>query len=328
MRKGGCFTNNKNKFKKDFEDFNNGDQEASASTFMLKRCFEEESSLNNLVLNFAEEENSNLKNFGFRKNKYSKRGKLFDIIDDCNTKEEQLVEQPIVEKITTSRLKQLSLDEQNVHTPEVQNKVLISIRLLKSWASISKVDSAIHNLPAIIAGFYSAFFEFSENKEIVLYLKKNNEVIKDAIGHLYECYDTSDSVEMFGFTYPQVTSWVWCRITRSGVDKGTKIQLLFRFLEEIADSKGQCLNGNIARLIAVFDGLDFEISETSKTETDTISAEQLQHLISKEIYVTGNKHSMLENINNLLNKVFPVLSEEKKLEWIHSVKELYVELNN
>jgi hypothetical protein len=74
------------------------------------------------------------------------------------------------------------------------------------------------------------------------------------------CYQFTDNTKMFGTTYPNLASWVWARIHQAHDHRDTLIQ---RFYEEVSESAGECLNGNMVRLMNVFAALDPELSYQS-----------------------------------------------------------------
>jgi len=143
----------------------------------------------------------------------------------------------------TERLKELVQDEENVHTPEVQVGMNLVIRKLEEWAKRNNIQ---------------------KSKDLavdVLQATPNPTPIQTrAIEHLMNCYLVTDNTKMFGTTYPNLASWVWARIHQSHEHRETLIQ---RFYEEVSESAGECLNGNMVRLMNVFAALDPELSYQS-----------------------------------------------------------------
>ena len=152
---------------------------------------------------------------------------------------------PEVRQVTAAsdRLKELVSDEENVHTPEVQVGMNLVIRKLEEWAKK-------HNI--------------QKSKDLavdVLNATPNPTPVQSrAIEHLMNCYQFTDTTKMFGTTYPYLASWVWSRIHQHHEHKDTLIQ---RFYEEVSESAGECLNGNMVRLMNVFAALDPDLSYQS-----------------------------------------------------------------
>jgi hypothetical protein len=137
-------------------------------------------------------------------------------------------------------MRELAEDDQNVHTPEVQVGMNAVIRKLEEWARQHGVRTERD-----LAG------------TILRTLADPNIVQRQALEHLMHCYRWNDNTVMFNVTYPQLASWVWARIQRPHAHR----DLLFeRFFEEVAASTGQCLNGNMVRLMNTFASIDAELS--------------------------------------------------------------------
>lgn len=195
------------------------------------------------------------------------------------------------------RLRELANDDQNVHTTEVQMQVCESIKTLKNWANENNIKL---------------------QRDLVLHIKSTKHDHRacenEALEHLAHCYLWNDDTKMFGITYPLLASWVWARITRETENK----QLLIdRFFEEVAESAGHCLNGNIARLINVFQAIDLEICPLH-TETK-YTKEQLQTLVSQSLKLS--KDDALREIEEILLNTN--LTDDEKQEWLCSAKEHY-----
>ena len=151
---------------------------------------------------------------------------------------------PEVRQVTaTDRLKELVQDEENVHTPEVQVGMNLVIRKLEEWARR-------HNI--------------QKSKDLAMEVLQATDnptpVQSRAIEHLMNCYNIGDTTRMFGTTYPHLASWVWARIHQDHEHRETLIQ---RFYEEVSESAGECLNGNMMRLMNVFAALDPDLSYQS-----------------------------------------------------------------
>ncbi len=206
-----------------------------------------------------------------------------------------------VNEITETRLFDISLDDQNVHTPEIQQSVGKSIKKLGEWAKQEKIKTE-KNLHRVILS------------TIVI---EQDELVSKALAHIEHCYQWSDDTSMFGTTYPQLASWVWARVNSN---QELKEILQERFFEEVAESEGQCLNGNMARLINVFAALDLEMSPQ---ETRTfIDKDEMQRSISIVLKETEDMREALEKVKDLL-KLGQVPPHEFK-HWLQSVEENYV----
>jgi hypothetical protein len=141
------------------------------------------------------------------------------------------------------RLMQLADDAQNVHTPEVQSSVAAAVRRLQAWAAgDGRCSQPDRDLAALVAAALT---------------QPLHEVEVTALDHLRHCYDWSDGTLMFGVTYPQLASWVWARASRPHENRELLIE---RFCQEVAESVGQCLNGNMSRLMNTFAAIDADMS--------------------------------------------------------------------
>jgi len=195
-----------------------------------------------------------------------------------------------------SRLTQLAHDDQNVHTPEVQLGVSGAIKRLLAWGKGLKTDK---NLTITI-------------QETLL--SEPDDTEQKALDHLVHCYQWNDDTRMFGTTYPLLATIVWARVDR---DSDNRILLRDRFFEEVADSAGQCLNGNMARLVNVFAGIDLEMSPYETT----ISREQLQNLASRVVNHAESKEQAIQQVEELLEQAD--VSETEKQEWLECVRDAF-----
>jgi hypothetical protein len=198
---------------------------------------------------------------------------------------------------TDFRLRDLANDDQNLHTSEGQLKVNDSIKILRKWADENNVKL---------------------QRDLVMHIKSTKHDHRfcenEALEHLAHCYLWNDDTKMFGVTYPQLASWVWARVSR---DHENRDLLMDRFFEEVTESSGQCLNGNMARLINVFSAIDLEICP----EVDLkITKEDLQTFISKSLKLPKEK-ALLE-IKEFLEKTD--FSIEEKNEWYENVEDYYL----
>lgn len=204
------------------------------------------------------------------------------------------------------RLADFADDEQNVHTPEIQFGVNESIKKLKRWA--------LNN-------------GFGIQKDLLTTIQKTflvepSEIECQALEHIAHCYQWNDETSMFAVTYPQLASWVWARVDREHENREL---LRMRFFEEVSESAGQCLNGNMARLINIFAAIDPEMSPQDcggeEKNEDFISKEQLQYLISSKLKECKEYMSAKKAVEALLKQArIPLQNWE---DWLESVKEYY-----
>jgi len=201
-------------------------------------------------------------------------------------------EETLQKSLSTKRLLELAEDEQNVHTPEVQLGVNGAIKRLRTWAGSIKIQK---NLPDVIHSSIKGGL---------------SDLQMEALEHLYHCYQWNDDTKMFGVTYPQLATWVWARVNR-----GSEIDELLRerFFEEVLESKGQCLNGNMARLMNVFSALDLEMSP----QQSKMSREEMQEKIS--LLIQSKSQDCLNEVKKLLLEA-QVYGKEAQ-EWIDAVFE-------
>jgi len=193
------------------------------------------------------------------------------------------------------RLKELAEDDQNVHTPEVQQGVYDAIRRLEKWA----IDMPIFkDLASVVS----------------CEIDPDNDIHVQAIDHLKHCYLWNDDTRMFGTTYPKLASLVWHRVNREHENKDI---LISRFFEEVQESAGQCLNGNMARLMNVFAALDPEMSPQSD---DAITASQLQHFISAASQLPSYEEAYYEVVDVLRRAR---IDEDKWGDWLGALKESF-----
>jgi hypothetical protein len=90
-----------------------------------------------------------------------------------------------------------------------------------------------------------------------------------------------------------------------------------RFFEEVADSSGQCLNGNMARLLNVFAAIDLEMSP----QEVCLSREQLQSLVAKAVDSSKTVDDALELVYELLERASVNFDERRG--WIDCVREAF-----
>jgi hypothetical protein len=197
-----------------------------------------------------------------------------------------------------NRLLEFAEDEQNVHTPEVQMGVNNSIRRLESWAQKLHIKT-YRDLASVV----------------IPHAQQDNKIHQAAIEHLRHCYLWSDDTKMFGITYPQLASWVWDRVT---THENSDI-LIERFFEEVQESAGQCLNGNMSRLMNVFAAIDLEMSPQSD---DSLSPDQVQNLIAGVMKNADHIGQALEGIKDVLERAR--IPESQWNPWIQAAREHFL----
>jgi hypothetical protein len=180
--------------------------------------------------------------------------------------------------LSRGRLRELADDDQNVHTAEVQLGVNGAIRRLQAWAIEANIK-AERDLPAKVASTIMSTLP--------------DDIEQAALEHLRHCYQWNDDTKMFGTTYPQLATWVWARVDREHENRDL---LRERFFEEVAESAGQCLNGNMARLMNVFSAIDLEMSP----QEVCLSGEQLQNLAARAVQQASSLDDALLEIRDLL----------------------------
>lgn len=197
-----------------------------------------------------------------------------------------------VKKKTSKTLSDLAKDEENVHTPEINSLLIKSIENLKNWANEKKIKVQ-YNLTDTIQTYLLS----NQGREW-----RGHPNVQGALNHLRECYNIKDDMALLGVTYPQLSSWVWSRIT-STEDEDKKRLLLERFFEEVFESTKLCLNGNMARLINVFACIDDEINpqDGSKVYTPEI--------------LQGSIYNVIQNVNfeidEMIHEIRTILYDAK-----------------
>lgn len=200
------------------------------------------------------------------------------------------------------RLADLAADAQNVHTAEVQVGVSAAVGRLRTWAEARGV-LVERDLAARVAeslGWAPTDIEIS------------------ALQHLQHCYQWSDDTVMFNTTYPQLASWVWARVNAGGENVAL---LRERFFEEVHESRGQCLNGNMARLMNVFAAIDLEMSP-QRDLTDVMTTQELEARV-----FAATLHQPLESalaeVEDLLSRA--AIAPPERQAWLDAVRDVYTD---
>ena len=177
-------------------------------------------------------------------------------------------------------------DKENVHTKPVQSITQTVIEKLLNWGKDIETEP---NLPSLV---------------LLRIPIEPSETELRAYNHLLECYDISDDFVMFGTTYPRICTLVWHRVKDNDV-------LMARFFEEVSESVGLCLNGNMARLVNVFAGIDDELSP----QKIVMDKQQFQQQIGKALSL--NPIDCMEKVLGLCKEA--QLTETETHIWIHHV---------
>jgi hypothetical protein len=145
---------------------------------------------------------------------------------------------------------------------------------------------------------------------------------KDCIDHLNRVYSVDDTETVLGITFPVLATWVWNRVIKTE-DKERKNELVKRFIEEMAESKGLCLQGNLTRLMNVFSGLDAEMSiqEVDIFDTGPISQSYMQQQVSAAVTRFSKKlityEELLKTVHSLMKR--SNASKEVLDDWLKAI---------
>jgi len=258
-----------------------------------------------------------------------------------------------VKKRHTRTLHDLSADDENIHTIEVQRPLLTAICNLRSWAEEKKVQVE-KDLPLCIEVFLK---NSRRNKELkkeqatldytqsivndfwtgslktISNIKKRSasavdtvafsEEEKNCLLHLQTVYSVNDNESVLGITFPVLSSWVWNRIVLTE-DKEKQCELVKRFVEEMSESKGLCLQGNLTRLINVFSGLDEEVSmQTVEDDTGYISMSYMQQQVSASVSQYSKKQITKEDLFARVNSLMKRARASKEVvdDWMGAISE-------
>ena len=194
------------------------------------------------------------------------------------------------EELIGQTLNSFTRDKENVHTKPIQSGVERVIHRLLEWGK------DILTSPDLPEEVLSAMTHEPTTTQISAY------------NHLRECYDINDDVELFHTTYPRLCTLVWRRASSNE-------HLVARFFEEVSESVGLCLNGNMARLANVFAGIDQELS----VQEVFLSKEQLQHLICQSMKLEPIE--CMEKVLELCKQAG--LTNEETQTWIQHISIFY-----
>jgi hypothetical protein len=305
-------------------------------------------------------------------------------IGDSDHTESNLVKQVRQER----NLKDLSDDDENIHTIEIQRPLMQAISSLRIWAQSLNITTEVNLGKSVEAFLKLNYLQKQQEQDLQVQKqqtklpkeiepKKTNslnpinntkftqtivnefwtgsiktisstnvtstnvitpslksettlnpksieftKIEKDCIDHLNRVYSVDDTETVLGITFPVLSSWVWNRVIKTE-DKARKDELVKRFIEEMAESKGLCLQGNLTRLMNVFSGLDAEMSiqEVDIFDTGPISQSYMQQQVSAAVTRFSKK---LITYEELLKTVYLLMkrsnaSKEVVDDWLKAI---------
>jgi hypothetical protein len=151
------------------------------------------------------------------------------------------------------------------------------------------------------------------------------QIQKDCIDHLRRVYSIDDKESVLGITFPQLSSWVWHRVL-STQEKDRKDELVNRFVEEMAESKGLCLQGNLTRLVNVFSGFDAEVSlqDVDLFDTGPISLSYMQQQVAAAVTRFSKKVISYDELLNTVKILMKRANASKEVEedWMNAINDL------
>lgn len=158
------------------------------------------------------------------------------------------------------------------------------------------------------------------NKEFV-----PTKVQKDCIDHLMRVYSVDDKESVLGITFPVLSSWVWQRVIKTDNEE-RRNELVKRFVEEMAESKGLCLQGNLTRLINVFSGLDAEVSlqDVDLFDTGPISESYMQQQVAAAVTRFTKKALSYEELLKTVHVLMKRANASKEVldDWLGAIEDL------
>ena len=150
-------------------------------------------------------------------------------------------------------------------------------------------------------------------------------VEKECLDHLKKVYSIEDTESVLEITFPVLASLVWFRITLTE-DAERRNVLVQRFVEEMADGSGLCLQGNLTRLMNVFSGLDAEVSlqDVDYFDTGPISSSYMQQQVAAAVskYSKGELKSYEELVliaQSLMKRANA--SKEVYEDWMSAIRD-------
>jgi hypothetical protein len=249
-------------------------------------------------------------------------------------------------------LKELADDDENIHTIEIQRPLVQAITTLRKWAESKKLvmephldetvesflthRSTLESAPtkpksnyteSIVSEFWkgSTHTLSSQSKSVVKTVFVPTQVQKDCIDHLRRVYSVDDKESVLGITFPLLSTWVWHRVI-STEDKERRDELVTRFVEEMAESKGLCLQGNLTRLMNVFSGFDAEVSlqDVDLFDTGPISLSYMQQqtaaAVTRYTKQLLSYDELLATVKTLMKRANA--SKEVEDDWMSAINDL------
>lgn len=202
--------------------------------------------------------------------------------------------------VDEKRLQKLANDDQNIHTPEIQIPLMNAITKILAWGRGMHFDTNIY-LPTLIASMMEDE-EFNTTSDL-------------AMEHLANIFNAREDTPIFNTNYLELSLFVWARINYNFQHDREKLMLLrARFFQEVSESIGQCLNGNIARLINVFSGIDDEMS----IQLASITKNQFVELLLDKLDLLTPEMAMQRTYQLLLKAQIP---DDEWGPWIDAVRE-------
>ena len=163
------------------------------------------------------------------------------------------------------------------------------------------------------------------NESLKLKAYSPSKIEKDCIDHLNRVYSIDDKESVLGITFPILSSWVWNRVLMTE-DISRREELVKRFVEEMAESKGLCLQGNLTRLMNVFSGLDAEVSlqEVDFFDTGPISNSYMQQQTAAAVTRFTKKLITYEELIAIVRVLMKRANASKEVleDWLKAIEDL------
>jgi hypothetical protein len=174
-----------------------------------------------------------------------------------------------------------------------------------------------------VSSLKSQSAEANESLKVKEYLPSKIE--KDCIDHLNRVYSIDDKESVLGITFPVLSSWVWNRVLMTE-DISRREELVKRFVEEMAESKGLCLQGNLTRLMNVFSGLDAEVSlqEVDFFDTGPISNSYMQQQTAAAVTRFTKKLITYDELIAIVRVLMKRANASKDVleDWLKAIEDL------
>jgi hypothetical protein len=221
------------------------------------------------------------------------------------------------QKSTTKKMVPTSLNMNNIKfTQTIVNEFWTgSIKTISSTST-----STTNTTTNLLKNTYLNTLKSNTVKNDIQFTK----IEKDCIDHLNRVYSVDDTETVLGITFPVLSSWVWNRVIKTE-DKSRKDELVKRFIEEMAESKGLCLQGNLTRLMNVFSGLDAEMSiqEVDISDTGPISQSYMQQQVSAAVTRFSKKLITYEELLTIFYSLMKRSNASKEVvdDWLKAIED-------